>query len=296
MRTNMGNSRNLYSFGVGGCLAQAVKGATRAVYPAFVASLLAIPLIAQGQSTSTSTTLTVNSGRPLAEMIDKVQHLYMKPVDFEEAPYRSSLDLNSISIRQDDGTEKTLLATRIIDFTVTLGQSDSTVYNATQSVVAWYNSAGLPGIYSVIQSGDRVSVVPQRVRASAGEMVEVTPVMSAPVQFPSATRSVVETLQIVAQSVSSQTGAKVVLLNMPFHLTDTVTMAAVGEPAREVIESLGRTFGVALASQCLYDATEKAYYLNVNSIFPGNPAGVPPKPASPHSRPHPNVTNPFFVQ
>ncbi len=107
--------------------------------------------------------------------------------------------------------------------------------------------------------------------------MEVKPVMSAPVQFPSATRSVVETLQLVAQSVSSQTGAKVVLLNLPFHLTDTVTMAAPGEPAREAIGSPGKIFGVAFASQCLYDATDKTYYLNVNSIFPGNPAGVSPE-------------------
>jgi hypothetical protein len=71
-------------------------------YPALVVSLLAIPLIAQGQSTSAGTTLSVNSGRPLAEMIDKVQHLYIKPVDFEEALYQSSLDPNSIPIRQDD--------------------------------------------------------------------------------------------------------------------------------------------------------------------------------------------------
>jgi hypothetical protein len=189
-----------------------------------------------------------------------------------------------------------MLATRIVGFTVTLSQSDPTVYDATQSVLARYNSAGLPGIYSVIQNGDRVSVVPQRVRASAGEMVKVKPVMSAPVQFRSATRSVVETLQLLAKSVSSQTGAKVVLLNVPFHLTDTVTMSAVGEPAREVIESLGKIFGVALSSQCLYGATDKTYYLNASSIFPGNPAGVPPEPGPSHSRPHLNVTNPFFVQ
>jgi hypothetical protein len=45
-------------------------------WPAFMVSLLTIPLIAQGQSTGTI--LTVNTGRPLAEMIDKVEQLYMK--------------------------------------------------------------------------------------------------------------------------------------------------------------------------------------------------------------------------
>jgi hypothetical protein len=203
---------------------------------------------------------------------------YAKPINFEEAPYESSVDLKSIPVRQDDGSVKALLATPIVDFSVTLAQADSTAYNAAQSVVAWYTSSGLPGVYRVVQSGAQVSVVPQQVRGSNGNMREVTPVMDSLVAFPLATRPVVETLRLVAASVSAQSRRKVILLNVPFHLTDTVTMGATGESARDVVANLGRIFGVALASQCLYDATARAYYLNVQSIFSPNARGVPPPP------------------
>ena len=209
-------------------------------------------------------------------MLDKVQHLYLSPISFEEVPYESSVDLKSISIKQDDGSDKVFLETPIVNFSVTLGQADSSPYAAAQSILAGYRSAGLPGLYSVVQVGDQLSVVPKQVRASSGDMRDVAPVMSSPVEFPLATRGVVETLQLVTQSVSSQSGARVILLNVPFHLTDTVTMSATGEAARDVIVNLGKIFGVPLASQCLYDATDKTYYLNLAGVFPPNPAGVPP--------------------
>ena len=64
-------------------------------------------------------------------------------------------------------------------------------------------------------------------------------------------------------------------MNVPFHLTDTVTMDATGEAARDVIVHLGKIFGVPTSSQCLYEATDKTYYLNVEGVFAPNPAGVP---------------------
>lgn len=134
------------------------------------------------------------------------------------------------------------------------------------------------GVYTIVQAGNQLSVVPRRVRAASGGMSNVTPVMSAPVEFPMATRTVTDTLQLITQRISSATGAKVILLNTPFHLTDTVTMNATGQPAREAIASLGNIFGVPMSSQCLFDATDKTYYLNVQSIFAPNPAGLPQVP------------------
>ena len=68
--------------------------------------LLLMPSIARSQSAgdSGSVSLSVNTSRPLAEMLDKVQHLYLNPISFEEAPYESSVDLKSIPVKQDDGS------------------------------------------------------------------------------------------------------------------------------------------------------------------------------------------------
>jgi len=209
-------------------------------------------------------------------MLDKVQHLYLNPISFEEAPYESSVDLKSIPVKQDDGSTIIFRGPPIVDFSVTLGPTDSSGHTAAQSVLSSYNNAGLPGIYSVVQAGDQVSVVPQKVRALSGNMREVTPLMSSPGEFPLATRGAIQTLQLVAQSIASHSGAKVILLNVPFNLDDTVTMSATGEAARDVIVRLGAIFGrPTMSSQCLYDATFKTYYLSVQIISAPNPPGVP---------------------
>jgi len=208
-------------------------------------------------------------------MLDKVQHLYVVPISFEEAPYESAVDLKSIPILQSNGTTVTFLTPPMVDFGVTLGPAGSHAYSLAQSVVNSYVDAGLPGIYSVIQSAAGVSVIPQQVRSPSGAMRAVRPVMSSPVRFPLETRGAVETLQLVAQLISSQTGASVIVLNTPFHLTDTLTMGATGETARDLVAQLGSTLGVPMSSQCLYEATDKTYYRNVESIFVPNPAGVP---------------------
>ncbi len=240
-------------------------------------------VVAQTTEPATAGSLSVSSGRPLAEMLDKIQHLYVVPVNFEEAPYESPLDLKTVPVAQDNGSTTGFRTVPITGFSVTLGQPQPSIYNAIQSVLSSYAHANLPGVYTIVQDQDQLSVVPQRVRAASGSMLNVTPVMSAAVQFPMATRTVVDTLELVVQNIFTATGAKVILLNTPFHLTDTVTMSATGQPAREVIANLGKIFGVPMSSQCVFDATDKTYYLNIRSIFAPNPAGVPQvsKPRAP---------------
>jgi hypothetical protein len=250
--------------------------ASSAVY---LVSLFLLPAmqhtaIAQNAGMAADGSLSVTSGRPLADMVNKVQQLYVLPIDFEEAPYESPLDLKTVRVVQPDRSTKTFLALPITGFNVTLAQPLPSLYAAIQSVLSSYTSANLPGVYTIVQAGDRLGVIPQQVRAARGGMSNVTPVMGAPVEFSMAPRTVADTLQLVAQSISSATGAKVVVLNTPFHLTDMVTMNATGQPAREVIASMGNILGVPMSSQCLFDATEKTYYLNVQSIFAPDPAGV----------------------
>src|SRR5665213_1448167 len=98
-------------------------GASSAVYPGLLFLLPAMQQAAIAQSTGTAAngSLSVTSGRPLADMLDKVQHLFVLPVDFEEAPYESPLDLKTIPVVQSDGSTKTFLALPVKGFNVTLG-------------------------------------------------------------------------------------------------------------------------------------------------------------------------------
>lgn len=224
-----------------------------------------------------STIVSVNdSGRPLAEILDAVQQKYLVPVTFEEAPFESDVDLRAFPVKQLDGRIYTFRELPAVDFSVTLDDGE-TVAVAAQSVLTAYASQGFPGVYSMIQEGDRIRVFPKEVRATTGSLRKVTPVMDYPVTFPLATRGSVETLELLANLISKESGAHVECLNTPFHLSDSLTMSADGESARDVIEHLGKIFGFPFSFQCLYEATTKTYYLNVKGVFVPNPQGGPAK-------------------
>jgi hypothetical protein len=221
-----------------------------------------------------STIVSVNSGRPLAEVLDAVQQKFLVPITFEEAPFESDADLKAIPIKQLDGSIYTFRELPVVDFRVSLSTGETAVV-ATQSVLTAYASQGFPGVYDMIQEGDRIRVISKQVRAAAGNMRNVTPVMDYPVTFPLASRGSVETLQLLASIISKESGVHVEPLNVPFHFSDTITMSAGGESAREVIEHMGEILHVPFSFQCLYEPTTKTYYLNVKSVFVPNPSGVP---------------------
>lgn len=82
-------------------------------------SVLVFPSNGRGQGSTQPLSITVHTGRPLAEVLDRVQQQLLSPINYEEAPYESSRDLISITITQQ-GRPKVLLARRVVDFSVTL--------------------------------------------------------------------------------------------------------------------------------------------------------------------------------
>jgi hypothetical protein len=221
-----------------------------------------------------STIASVNTSRPLAEILDAIQQKYLVPITFEEAPFESNTDLKAFPIKQLDGSIFTFHELPVVDFSVTLDNGETAV-EATQSVLTAYASLGLPGVYDMVQEADRIRVFPKQVRASTGNMRNVTPVMDYPVAFPLATRGSVETLQLLVSIISKESGTHVEALNVPFNLEDTLTLGASGESARTVIEHLSDIFHIPFSFQCLYVPTEKTYYLNVKGVFVPNPPGMP---------------------
>ena len=247
------------------------------------------------QNAAKSITITVNTGRPLAEVLEHVQQHFLSPITFEEAPYESQQDLSKVTILQN-GTPKVLLARQPVEFTFTLESSDSTPYSAAESVLGAYIQAGLPGVYNVVQENNRIDVIPLQVRGPNGSLRAVKPVMSSSVSFPMTTRSVVDTIALITKAIAAQSGAKVLPLNLPFGLLETVEFGATGQSASQTIEDLGVALGRTLSYQCLYDATSKTYYLNLTGVAA---SPVPGKITPPKAKAHPRTgtpDSPFFVK
>jgi hypothetical protein len=242
------------------------------------------------------TAVSVNSSRPLAEVLEALQQKYLVPMTFEEAPFESEVELRAVPIRQLNGSVFTFRELPVVDFNIKLNDDDTAIA-AAQSALSAYTGQSFPGVYDMIQEGDRIRVFPKQVRAQAGSLRDIKPVMDYPVTFPIATRGSVETLQLLASIISRESGAHVEPLNVPFHLGDTITMGADGESARDVIKHMGEIFHVPFSFQCLYEPTSKTYYLNVKGVFAPNPAGV----AARHglARPAPSAgpaSSPWFTK
>ncbi len=218
---------------------------------AVTATLIALCFVPRVARSSDAETLTSEEGRPLASLLDQVQHRFLSPITYEEAPSEKSGRAPVLS--------------------VTLGSTDTTPYYAAASVLHAYIAAGLPGAYKVVQHEGWVSVLP----------TQVPPVMSHAVTFPAMERNAIDTLQLIVDGVAQASGKKVILLNVPFWPSERLTLGAAGQPAADVIESIGAVNHRPISFQCLYDPLSKAYYLNVTIVAPKPEPGTTtvPKPA-----------------
>lgn len=241
----------------------------------FIALQIAVCAAIGLQSNAQPITITVTGVRGVAEALDRVQQLFLKPITYEELPFESPAELRKVTVLGKEGT-KQLLAGPVSDFTVVLDTVDSSPYLAAQSVLGAYKSAGRPGTYQVVQQNNRVDVVPAQVLGADGSTRHVTPVMSRPVTFPRAKRTLPDTVKLIVDALASESGFKVIPLNLPGQLLEQVELGATGESAADVIENLGKSLNRSVSFQCLFEPNEKAYYLNLKSVTAPPVPGGPP--------------------
>ena len=231
-----------------------------------ICSKFVLPHAAMGQTPSEPATITAGAGRPLANVLDQLQHLFLQPICYEEAPFESPADVKSAAVASSIAPNVALR--------VTLGATDVNPYFASSTALSAYRNAGLPGVYNAVQNNGWVAVVPSQVSGTDGNLRSVVPVMSSKATFPAVSCRGVDTLQLVVDAMSQASGSKVLLLNQPFWPNDMVTVSASGEQAGDVIQKIGSIIGRPVSYQCLYDASSQAYYLNVIIVSP------PPVPGS----------------
>jgi hypothetical protein len=262
-----------------------------------VLALIPSAATAQGvPGSSAPITLASQNERGLANILNRVQHLFLSPITFEEVPYENAGELRRITLIRDNLPESRFV-NPVTDFSVTLGEMDSTPYLAAQAALSAYKSAGRPGFYTVVELNNRVDVMPSQVLGANGAMKTITPIMSYPVSFPPATRTLSDTLQLLVSDVSRASGRKVILLNIPGGLLETVELGASGLPARDVVAEIGTALKRPVSFQCLYDVGSSTYYLDVMSVTPDPVPGGPPQHGYPKPRPTVGpIDSPFFIK
>lgn len=241
-------------------------------------------------------TVIIRSHRPLSDALDRIQKILLKPINFEEARYRSSQDIGSSSLQTTSGRRAFQFPIGG-GFELTLPQRDSDSYSATQSVLSAYHGARLSSAsYRAAQKSYGVAVFPTQVRAPDGSMAAVTPVMEQNVSFSTAIRSVAETIALFQDTLSQTAGVRILPGNMPIpRARATVEFGANNEPAGNVLLSLfAKLSPTPMYYRLLYDPNSQAYYLSIRSA-PYAPAK--PVPATRNLAPTSAPTNsPWFVR
>ena len=226
------------------------------------------PQLHHDPSHTAGTYSALQTGRPLAEVLLQLQQAFLSPIDYEEAPYESPLELKSVNITTLHGRKK-LLFTPKTDFSAILAKDDSTPYLALHSVLSQYKTAGLYAAdgYQVVQQADRIDVLPSQILGTNASLHKVVPVTSYPVTFPSSERTVEETLTLLFQQISQVSGKKVILMSDPFATSNTrITVSANAKLPGDILAKIGQSVGATLSYQCLFDASDSAYYVNVYPV------------------------------
>jgi hypothetical protein len=90
--------------------------------------------------------------------------------------------------------------------------------------------------------------------------------MHRPVSIPTAKRTVEETLQLVLAQVSQASGYRIELLDPGFSEKETVEFGGATETAGDAVFDIGQKLGVLVSFRCLFDETDRTYYLRVTRL------------------------------
>ena len=231
-----------------------------------VGVMTAVCLPIDAQTEATSTTIPVTGIRGIAEALDHLQQVFQVPMNYEQLP------LERPATRQKE-VPKRLLSDRAVAFTP-LPDASRSPYLAAQSVLRAYRNESEPGIYGVykvIQQPNRVEVVPVQVLGVDDSLRDVTPLMSRRISFSEATRLLPDTLRLITEALSAESGSQVNLIDIPGLSLEQVELGANGESAADVIKKLGNSLNRKISFRCVFDADAKTYYLAVKGLPPRVP-------------------------
>jgi hypothetical protein len=235
--------------------------------------------------------IDVTGARPLADALRIIQERIGVPINFEEIKHANTGELQKSALPNMTGRLVPRGGHLVTSVTVSSLPSDLQAVEAAQALLAAYTSANLPGTYRVIQETERVSIVPSPALSSSGA---ASPVMDVKVSIPYATkRSVIKTLQLVTEALSSTIGTNIVLLTQPFQEQDTITLGVDGQPAKDVIKQVSNEFGGKIAYHLVYDPHIATYFLNLIPASASVPRTTLTKPPTEGSH---SPNNPFFIK
>lgn len=221
---------------------------------------------AQLQHVAGTVTCVARDPRPLQQALRAVSQEHGWAVDYEDPPYRSSLEL------VDDRSPAVRAAHPGTIVLIPRGGTFRTSYPeggdpaaVIRRIVDDYNTSGNPGRFAVRDSsGGRLEVVGTGIKDDDGAWVDVTPVLDTPISVSGGEMRLFDALPVILMALNEKTGLQVGGGGPTNLMVQTQVRLPEGEkPAREVLRETFAQARLPLRWFLLYDAGLKSYFLNV---------------------------------
>jgi hypothetical protein len=196
------------------------------------------------------TTLVVNSIRPVDSIANTLGQSFGVVVSAEEPTYLFSGEFEDVSAADPEWSAQhpNLHYYKVpkrrnieIRFPTTPNGTPTNVTAVLHQVLQKANEQ-MPFGYRLDVDGEFSTFVPTTTRDAAGQIVPTTPLLDRKVTIPLGTRTIAESAEIMAKSLSAQTGLRVsccqTLVAGQLWGTAKVTFEAQDEPARKVLARL----------------------------------------------------------
>lgn len=232
--------------------------------------------IACGQ-TIAQPVLSTDKPRPVMELMRQLENRYGWRIAYEEAPYENASDLvnvvSPVYLATHPGARLLIPKPQQLSVTVPAG---APVASAIGSIIDRANT-NEGRSFAVSFDGDFAYIVPMLYRKKDGTVAAFQPMLDTPVNFAIGERTIRETVNRICTQVAAARGIPINEGTIPTNLYHELQTAyANNEPARVVLSRIFETASAgheAMAAppiratwDLLYDANEKAYYLNTHVI------------------------------
>lgn len=220
-------------------------------------------------------TLLIDDPRPLSKAVDLLETRFGWYISYEDVPYLDDTNVWNVTdpayAAAHPGAKalipKTVPLTDVFAINAKTGVPDDP-FTALNKLLAAHDNTGNPGKFTVHQANGMFQIVPVATRNRTGMSVSVTPQLDTAVSFPSANRTVKETVDLLCQAIGVPSG----VFPANVFLQARVTTGALNEPARDV---LLRTLSQATANSgrkmtwqllCSFDTVQPCY-LNFHFVM-----------------------------
>ncbi|MGH6837924.1 MAG: hypothetical protein ACREDT_03830 [Methylocella sp.] len=224
-------------------------------------------------------TITVQSGRPVAEAVEELERRYDWQITYEDPPYVHYSDIVDVTdfgrprapvpsqSQLESMRNNRTLVPKGGSLTFTLPSADPDEMAAVEALLKSYNESHQGFEFAVVQGEGMLHIVPRQARGLSGNLEPVKPILDTVITIEPKERTSWELLKEVFKKVSIATNTRVefgtVSYNMLFR--SKTAIGGSGKTARSILE---QWIGGALSWELLNEPDTKVYLFNITQVSP----------------------------